>query len=125
MEVKRGIDEHSMNQHKFKMNALANLLTDNPDKPKIWIIYQLHLMFISQYRKLGPVFRVLASHFKKTNLDRIVEDIRPLIKTAIDKKNRELAFGRKAEATGRSIEDVMNDFNGDKDNEEVETDPED
>jgi hypothetical protein len=39
MEVKRGLDEHSVAQHKFKMKALANLLAENPDKPKIWIIY--------------------------------------------------------------------------------------
>lgn len=125
MDVKRNIDKHSAAQHQFKMRELAILLAENPDKPKIWIIYQLHLRFISQYRKLGPVFKVLDSHFKKMHLDKLIEDIRPLIMNALDKKNQRLSFERKAEATGKSIEDIMNNFNGDKDHQEVETDSED
>ena len=53
---------------------------------------------------------MLGSHFKKLNLDRLLNDIRPLIKNALDKKNWDLAFERKAEATGKSIEDLMNEF---------------
>lgn len=68
---------------------------------------------------------MLGSHFKKLNLDRLLNDIRPLIKNALDKKNWDLAFERKAEATGKSIEDLMNEFDGDKDFEEVGTDSED
>lgn len=68
---------------------------------------------------------MLGSHFKKMHLDKLLEDLRPLIKNALDNKIQRLAFDRKAEATGKSIEDLMNDFNGDKDHEEVETDPED
>ena len=29
------------------MKALADLLAENPDKPKIWVIYKLHIKFIS------------------------------------------------------------------------------
>jgi len=58
---------------------------------------------------------VLDSHFKKMHLDKLIEDIRPLIMNALDKKNQRLSFERKAEATGKSIEDIMNNFNGDKD----------
>jgi hypothetical protein len=39
MEVKRGIDKHSLAQHKFKMKVFADLLAENLDEPKIWIIY--------------------------------------------------------------------------------------
>ena len=39
LDVKRNIEEHSMAQHKYKMIELANLLAENPEKPKIWIIY--------------------------------------------------------------------------------------
>ena len=65
---------------------------------------------------------MLGSHFKKLNLDRLLNDIRTLIKNALDKKNWDLTFERKAEATGKSIEDLMNEFDGDKDFEEVGTD---
>jgi hypothetical protein len=39
MNVKREIDKHSLAQHKFKMKVLAELLAENPDEPKIWIIH--------------------------------------------------------------------------------------
>ena len=39
MDVKRNIDKHSAAQHKFKMKELAKLLAENPDRPKIWVIY--------------------------------------------------------------------------------------
>ena len=107
------------------MKVFADLLAENPYKPKIWIIYEFYLKFISQYRKLGPIFRVLGSHFKKLNLDRLLNDIRPLVKSAVDQGNQRLSLKRKAEVTGKSIEDIMNDFNGDKDDYVGETDPED
>lgn len=72
MEVKMEVDKHSKAQHKFKMKALGDLLAENPDKPKIWIIWKFYLKFISQYRKLGPVFKVLESHFKSLHLDKII-----------------------------------------------------
>ena len=39
MNVKIEIEKHSLAQHKFKMKAFAELLAENPDQPKIWIIY--------------------------------------------------------------------------------------
>ena len=107
------------------MKALADLLAENPDRPKIWVIYNLLIKFISQYRKLGPVFKVLGSHFKKMNLDKLLEDICPLIKDALEKKNQQLAVERKAEATGKSIEDIMNNFNPENIDYKEETSPED
>jgi hypothetical protein len=59
------------------------------------------------------------------HLEKLLKDINPLIKNASNQANQKLAFLRKAEATGRSIKDVMNDIELGKDHEEIETDPED
>lgn len=59
------------------------------------------------------------------NLDKLLEDIRPLIKDALEKKNQQLAVERKAEATGKSIEDIMNNFNPENIDDKEETSPED
>jgi hypothetical protein len=47
------------------------------------------------------------------NLNKLLEDIRPFIKDAFEKKNHQLAVERKAEATGKRIEDIMNNFDED------------